>query len=197
MADVRELFYKVSPQFIYQFFIGIRSAPHNLNIFPVDVPDEFMSRYTHAYNLNQLSIQVNAFFVPSPARTNNVQSWWVKSCRRFFFVQFPSYILNGPIVRLRDAVNTTADVLEILAAIVAVYLDYQHNQERTDEENRTHFQGRGHNVRIWNVDVPHWLPELQAVFHQVGAFPTWLFHFEQPKKCNPGLCSPNSNSASG
>ena len=75
IADVRELFFKVVPQFIYQFFIRISSTPHNLNIFPVGVPEEFFSRYTHIYILNRLRIRVNTFFVPGPAITNDVQSW--------------------------------------------------------------------------------------------------------------------------
>jgi hypothetical protein len=76
MAAVRELFFKIAPQFIFQFFIQIRSTPHNLNIFPVDVPEEFYSRYTHACMLNRLGIRVDAFFfVPGPARANELQAW--------------------------------------------------------------------------------------------------------------------------
>lgn len=77
MADVRQLFYKVAPQFIYQFFVKIGSVPHNVNIFPVGVPDEFSSRYTHAYNLNPLSIRVNELLVPDSVSTDDAQTWWV------------------------------------------------------------------------------------------------------------------------
>ncbi|KAJ4179096.1 hypothetical protein NW767_014700 [Fusarium falciforme] len=79
MADVRELFFKTAPQFIYQFFVRIHSTPHNLNIFPVGVPENFSSRHTHAYRLNRLSIRINTFLVPGPASTNDVQSWFVRA----------------------------------------------------------------------------------------------------------------------
>ncbi|KAF6827853.1 hypothetical protein CPLU01_08872 [Colletotrichum plurivorum] len=108
MADVRELFYKIAPQFIYQFFVKIRSAPHNLNIFPVGIPDEFSSAYTHAYNLNPLSIHVNELLVHASVASNDAQSW------------------------LRDAAGTTANVLDILAAIIIVYLDYEADRNDSD-----------------------------------------------------------------
>jgi hypothetical protein len=76
MADVRQLFYKIAPQFIYQFFIQIGSPPHHLNIFPVGVPEAFRARYTHTYFLNRLTIRVESFLVPGPVITNDVQSWW-------------------------------------------------------------------------------------------------------------------------
>jgi hypothetical protein len=99
MADVRKLFFKVAPQFIYQFFVEISSTPHNLNIFPVDVPEEFRSRYTHAYYLHPLSLSVNAFFVPGPASTNDVQSWFVHFSISFF-VQEIGYPLTEHILKV-------------------------------------------------------------------------------------------------
>ncbi|GKU08292.1 hypothetical protein FLAG1_09622 [Fusarium langsethiae] len=127
MADVRELFFKVAPQFIYQFFIRIKSTPHNLNIFPVGVPENFISRYTRGYNLNQLSIRVNTFPVPGPARTNDVQTW------------------------LQDAVSTTGDVLEILAAI-------------GDRNGQAGIQQEARDANVLNVDVPQQLGELRTLF---------------------------------
>ncbi|KAG4428576.1 hypothetical protein IFR05_015941 [Cadophora sp. M221] len=109
MADVRELFFKVAPQFIYQFFIRISSTPHNLNIFPVGVPEEFFSR-------------------------------------------------------LRDAVNTTADVLEILAAIVSLYLMYEDDQNQGNGNGQAGIQHRAQDAHVLNVDVPQELGELRMLF---------------------------------
>lgn len=78
MADVRELFHKMAPHLIYQFFIQIGSTPHNVNIFPVGAPGEFLSRYIYAFNPNPLRIRINEFCVPAPMRTNDAQSWWVE-----------------------------------------------------------------------------------------------------------------------
>ncbi|RKK65308.1 hypothetical protein BFJ69_g16397 [Fusarium oxysporum] len=140
MADVRELFFKIAPQFIYQFFIRINSTPHNLNIFPVGVPENFSSRYTHAYRLNQLSIQVNTFIVPGPARTNDVQSW------------------------LQDAVSTAEDVLRILAGIVSLYLIYQDQRDQGYWNAQANGQQGARSVL--NVNVPQQLGELRALFEQ-------------------------------
>ncbi|KAI8713756.1 hypothetical protein NCS52_01221100 [Fusarium sp. LHS14.1] len=142
MADVRELFFKTAPQFIYQFFVSINSTPHNLNIFPVDVPENFSSRYTHAFRLNQLSIRVNTFIVPSPAATNEA--------------------------RLRDAVRTTGDVLEILAAIVSLYLMYRTAQDQDNGNDQAGIQQGAQGVDVLNVDVPEQLGELRELFHRFG-----------------------------
>ncbi|KAJ9130501.1 hypothetical protein NKR23_g12172 [Pleurostoma richardsiae] len=142
MADVRELFFKVSPQFIYEFFIGISSTPHNLNIFPIGVPKEFFSRYTHAYVLNSLNIRVNAFFVPGPVTRNEVQSW------------------------LRDAVDTAADVLEILAAIVSLYLMYRRDQNQGNGIGQAGVQRGTQDTYALNVDVPEQFGELRRLFQQ-------------------------------
>lgn len=142
MADVRELFFKTAPQFIYQFSVRISSTPHNLNIFPVNVPENFSSRYTHAYHLNKLSIRVNTFLVPSQATTNEAQSW------------------------LRDAVTTTGDVLEILAAIVSLYLMYRIDQDQGNGNGQTHIQQEAQGVGVLNVHVPEQLAELGALFQR-------------------------------
>jgi hypothetical protein len=79
MAAVRRLFFKTAPQFVYQFCIKNKSTPHNLNIFPVDVPKSFKSRYTHVYGLNPLNIRINTFLLPERMRTaegeDEVQKW--------------------------------------------------------------------------------------------------------------------------
>ncbi|EEU36012.1 uncharacterized protein NECHADRAFT_101759 [Fusarium vanettenii 77-13-4] len=142
MADVRELFFKTAPQFIYQFFVRINSTPHNLNIFPVNVPENFSSRYTHAFHLNQLSIRVNTFIVPSPAVTNEAQSW------------------------LQDAVRTTEDVLEILAAIVSLYLMHRNAQDQANGNNRAGTQQGARGVDVLDVHVPERLGQLRALFQR-------------------------------
>ncbi|ETR99116.1 hypothetical protein M419DRAFT_87259 [Trichoderma reesei RUT C-30] len=110
MAAVRRLFFKTAPQFVYQFCIKNKSTPHNLNIFPVDVPKSFKSRYTHVYGLNPLNIRINTFLLPERMRTaegeDEVQKW------------------------LRAAGNddTADDVLGTLAAAVSIYLIYLHRR---------------------------------------------------------------------
>ncbi|OAP54433.1 hypothetical protein AYL99_11534 [Fonsecaea erecta] len=142
MADVRELFFKIAPQFIYEFFIGIRSTPHNLNIFPVGVPEGFRSRYSHAYILNRLSIRVNAFFVPGPVMTNDVQSW------------------------LREAVNTVDNVLDILAEIVCLYLRYRQAQSQGNGNGQAGTQYGTQGAYGANVNWPPQLQELQTLLQQ-------------------------------
>ncbi|KAH6608418.1 hypothetical protein Trco_001764 [Trichoderma cornu-damae] len=142
IADVRKLFFRTAPQFIYQFFIQAHSTPHNLNIFPVNVPKDYCSRYTHAYNLNPLSIRINSFFVPGPASTNDVQSW------------------------LRDAAGKSADALGILAAVVSLCLEFRRRQEQGGGIGRAGAQIGAQSARIFNVEVPEMLQELRALFQQ-------------------------------
>ncbi|KAF6788162.1 hypothetical protein CSOJ01_15072 [Colletotrichum sojae] len=140
VADVGELFYKVAPQFIYQFFIKIRSAPHNTNIFPVGVPDEFSSRYIHAYNLKPPSIRVNESSVPAPARTNDAQSW------------------------LMYAVGTTANGLGILAAIIIVYFEYQKGSNGNDPQGIQRLSE--YSRFLMDVNVPKRFPMMRGLFDQ-------------------------------
>ncbi|GAP89977.1 hypothetical protein SAMD00023353_4300020 [Rosellinia necatrix] len=138
MADVRELFFKVASELTYQFFIGIHSTPHNMNIFPIGIPKDFWPRYTHAKILNPLGIRINAFFVPGPARKDDVQAW------------------------LRDAVNTTVDVLDLLTVVVSVYLMYKYGQNQGDG-NVPAANARGLHDLLSNVHVPEYLVEFRKL----------------------------------
>jgi hypothetical protein len=74
--------------------------------------------------------------------------------------------------RLRAAVDTTADGLEILAAIVSVYLMYQRYQDQRNGDGQAgvHLQGEGY-ANFLNVEVPPELEELRMLFQRVGALP--------------------------
>ncbi|KAK8932299.1 hypothetical protein VCV18_000833 [Metarhizium anisopliae] len=145
IADVRKLFSKVVPQFVYQFFIRINSTPHHLSVFPVGVPEEFCQLYTHVYVLNRLNITVNAFFVPGPVETNDVQSW------------------------LRDAGDATVDVLQILSAIVSLYLMYHQVRGEVNLNALPGLQNGPQLRHALNVDVPQRLGELRALFQQFSS----------------------------
>ncbi|KAL6889851.1 hypothetical protein HDV57DRAFT_514658 [Trichoderma longibrachiatum] len=116
MAAVRRLFFKTAPQFVYEFCVRNRSTPHNLNIFPVDVPKSFKARYTHVYGLNPLNIRINSFVVPERLRADDgedeVQSW----------------------LRAAGNDNTAEDVLGTLAVAVSLYLVYQRSQSAGREK---------------------------------------------------------------
>ncbi|KAH0495445.1 hypothetical protein TgHK011_008997 [Trichoderma gracile] len=151
MAAVRRLFFKTAPQFVYQFCIENRSTPHNLNIFPVDVPKSFKERYTHVYGLNPLNIRINTFVLPERMRTaegeDEVQKW----------------------LRAAGNDNTADDVLGTLAAAVSLYLIYL--RRRGAEKGRVIGQADAQiilaNEYISNVYLPEGLPELQALLRKV------------------------------
>ncbi|KAL7823496.1 hypothetical protein V8C26DRAFT_425574 [Trichoderma gracile] len=151
MAAVHRLFFKTAPQFIYQFCINNRSTPHNVNIFPVDVPKSFRSRYTHVYGLNPLNIRINTFVLPERMRTaegeDEVQKW----------------------LRTAGNDNTADDVLGTLAAAVSLYLIYL--RRRGAEKGRVVGQADAQivlaNEYISNVYLPEGLPELQALLRKV------------------------------
>lgn len=75
MAAVRRLFYQIAPQFIYQFFVSIRSAPTDLNIYPLNIPPAFTLRYTHIFKVLPLTLRTKVLYVPDPVGTDDVQSW--------------------------------------------------------------------------------------------------------------------------
>ncbi|KAF6823042.1 hypothetical protein CMUS01_10855 [Colletotrichum musicola] len=134
----------VPVELIYQFFIQIGSTPHNFNIFPVGAPNEFLSRYTHANNLNPLRIRINKFCVPAPVRTNDAQSW------------------------LSDAADTADDSLGILSAIVSVYLEYhQQKQNKNGRNRRETLRCTFEQARTLEVRVPGRFPKLRELFDQV------------------------------
>ncbi|KAL6860928.1 hypothetical protein J3F83DRAFT_748012 [Trichoderma novae-zelandiae] len=163
MAAVRRLFFKTAPQFVYQFCISNRSTPHNLNIFPVDVPKSFKSRYTHVYGLNPLNIRINTLLLPGPLKTDPLKTDPLRTDEGEDEVQ----------TWLRTAGNdsTAADVLGTLALAVSLYLVYHRNQSAG--KGKANGQADAHigmvNAYLSNVDLPEELHGLRGLLRQLRA----------------------------
>ncbi|KAL6697682.1 hypothetical protein J3F84DRAFT_369673 [Trichoderma pleuroticola] len=158
IAAVRKLFFKTAPQFIYQFFITKRSTPHNMNIFPVDVEEEFKSRYTHVYVLNPLQIPINTFKMPDTVATDGVQDWF-------------QAVAND---------NTVCDVLGTLAATVSLYLMYQSNiiQERANSQMSSQIGAKY--CQVFNDNLPDSFVQLRALLQQFSQGSNYASEPEAP-----------------
>lgn len=76
-------------------------------------------------------------------------------------------------IRLHDAISTTGDVLEILAAIVSLYLMYRRHQDNGN--GQADIQQEARDANVLNVDVPEQLGELRDLFQEVGALSLGFF----------------------
>lgn len=82
-------------------------------------------------------------------------------------------LLTEYVIRLRDAANTTVDVLRVLVAIVSVYLMYQRDQDVRNGNGQARVQRGAQDANVLDVDVPQPLHELRALFNQVSALPAF------------------------